>query len=271
MSIEAPPVQRGPVIRVPEGSTRVRKKRTNRNANLIFSVALLTGSAVGLGWVISNIDDRSTLPSPNETQILPKDFPTPPALSEQEKKVINEVSLTEETKEFGITAMVPFTNLSRENEVGFSLNFQNQTIVAVKENANEDGLWIAISLLGDELTREKLDQKSKNYDGTETELYGYKGMTAWIYFLPDISFLYDTNLDSFSSYERLKTWAKPGKQISFYVEINHNPFQQKYERMNAESYKLLDQNLGKPNDRSDRTFRFEADYAFINFPAITDN
>lgn len=247
-----------------------RKRNAHGNVNLVFSAALLAGSAAGLGWVISNIDNSSTQPSASETQILQEDFPTPPALSEQEKKAINKVPLAEITKKQGVVAMVQFgKEVNAINPYGASISFQDGTIVNVQKDTVNNKVWVALAFGGDKLTKTDTGNTVTNFDGTKTELYLYKGFTAWVEIDNNVVVVQDGSKYGNQGLGFVEKYLKIGNSIDFNVNLNDNggDYFRTTAAMNRYSLSLLDKEsrLSKPNiDKSGQTLKFRADFAFVN-------
>ena len=158
--------------------------------------------------------------------------------------------------------MVPFhAPTSAQHPYGFSLSFQDLTIVAVQKQY--DRTWVALAMPGDALAREDERRRLSNFDGTTVEEYIYTGFTAWI--------LLDGNVvvqrgepggRVLTGLEALDENLVVGHSISFNVSINAP--KPEYQQMNKASFDLLEADLGRPNsDRSDETFRFYSAFAIL--------
>lgn len=242
-----------------------RKRIANRNVNFVLSATLLAGSAVGLIWTVSNIDNFSTPPPASETQTSPKDFPTPPTLSEEERKGINEIPLAKKTKEQGVLTMSPFGNIvNKDNPLGYSLAFQNGTIVGIEMDEKNNTMWIALTMPDSKLTKEATGVKVRNYDGTKTELINYRGFTAWIELQDSVVSVFGSSKTGYQGLGNLKNNLKVGQAITVTSILNQDEANKKYEDMDLYSLSLLNNKEGKPNiNRSDTEFKFKGDFVFI--------
>lgn len=246
-------------------------RRKKKNEHLLAKATLATAMAIGaVGatvWVASEIDNVPTKPSVTEMQ---GDFPTPPALTEQEKNAINEVPLAEITKKQGVVAMVQFgKELNAINPYGASISFQDGTIVNVQKDIANNKVWVALAFGGDKLTREDTGQSVTNLDGTKTELYLYKGFTAWVEIDNNVVVIQDGSKYGNQGLGFIEKYLKIGNSVNFNVNLNDNggDYFRTTAAMNRYSLSLLDKGsrLGKPNtDKSDQTLKFKADFAFVN-------
>lgn len=241
------------------------KPSLRRNDHLLARATLATAMAIGaVGatvWIASEPRDASDKPLPTEMQGV---FPTPPALSEQEKKAINEVPLAGITKEQGVLTMAPFGNtVNVENPIGYSLAFQNGTIVAIEMDEINNSMWVALTMPGEKLTREETGVMVTNYDGTETELMNYKGLTAWVQLQNSVVSVFGNSEIGYQGLDRLKNNLKVGQAITVTSIINQDEANTKYKNMDLNSLSLLNNKEGKTNTRDNAEFIFKGDFVFL--------
>ena len=223
------------------------------------------GVAAGLAaWPKVDQFLKTLAPTPTSSPVeaIPTLLPVEPDKPAAEK-AINKVPLAPRTIKAGQMDINPFSGTrDTEHPYGFSLGFQDLTIVDVQKN-NNGSIWIALGMPDDKLTRLDLNKKINNFDGTTTEAYMYRGFTAWL-LVDDSIFVrkgpvgtqYSQGLSS------LESNLVVGNTIS--LEANMNQIDKIYQDMNKTSFDLLEENLGKPNaDRSIQTYKFHANFAYL--------
>lgn len=182
------------------------------------------------------------------------------------EKIINKVRLAELTEKVGYMFMLPLPfKTTAEDPYGFVLDFQDLTIVDVKDAETPDGLWVALAMPGNVLQRQADGDPATNFDGTKTQLYNYRGFTPWIYVDGRTRVAQKgTTVGLGHGVATLKPSLEIGKTISFSSYITQDG-ERTFRDTNLKSFQLLSENLGKPNlDRSDQTFKFVANDVTIN-------
>lgn len=197
----------------------------------------------------------SPIPDTSWINLLPK---------ENQNTPIENVPLTEITQEQGVVSMVPNSYPpTAEYPYGYSISLQQETIVAVEPDAENNSVWVALALPGDKITKEKTGESATNLDGTKTELYLYKGFTVWVEIL-NSTVASGTYNQGQQGLTHIAPFLKIGDLISASVSINQPEIYQKYQEMDLNTLDQLNNSIGKPSNRTDKMFKFKADFLFVN-------
>src|SRR5258708_1314956 len=237
-------------------------RRANRIVNGVIAAGIL---AAGVGGALWGKDQLNHFLAPPSATAPSGELPKPPVVEPDKpasEKAINKVPLAELTKKQGFVSIVPFGGtITAEQPYGFSVSFQDLTIVDVTKGEKDKTMWVAVAMPGEKLDREDTGRSTINFDGTKTKEYIYKGFTAWILVTNNILVYPNGPGHGISQgINTVENSLKVGKTISFNASINQN--EKNYQDMNWHSYQNLSKNLEKPNnDRSDQTFVFIANFA----------
>lgn len=246
-----------------------RNKNEHFLAKLGLSTALTLGSIGGLVYIASNINNypgtENYHPSLTEPMDAENDTSWKLLLPPVEKPVqAGNIPLAELTKEYGGAATIP-TGLkpSREYPVGYALSIGNGTITDIEMDKKHNTVWVALTLPGEELTKEPTGSIGTDFNGKKTELNSYNGFTAWIEINNYIAVIKNNSDHTDQGLNYLAPYLQIGKPLSVTIYMTQNTNFEYYAEMNKQSLKLLDSNEGKPNDRNNKDFKFKADYAFV--------
>lgn len=185
-------------------------------------------------------------------------------------KAINKVGLSVPDGSAGFVSVVPFGGkTSAEWPYAFSLSFQWLTIASVDKSQETGGnglpkyIWVAVTAPGSRVQRESTGRAVTNFDGTKTEQYLYRGLTAWMLVTDEIIVWTRGSSIGHQGIGSIVESLEVGRTISFNSSINQND--PRYQQMNLESFERLSNAVGKDaTDRSDRSFVFFANFATVD-------